>query len=109
MMKHVACGMVWLSARGAYTDASPLADVRSCVGAAKQVTMAGRCRPGEHRIKRLRGLCAKSCQKSFRRRAREFDELGPFWQLTSHKNGEILRCARLRNRAEPGQVLPHLR
>jgi hypothetical protein len=68
MMKHVACGMVWLSARGAYTDASPLADVRSCVGAAKQVTMAGRCRPGEHRIKRLRGLCAKSCQKSFRRR-----------------------------------------
>ena len=42
MMKHVARGMVWLSARGAYTDASPLADVRSWVGAAKQVTMAGR-------------------------------------------------------------------
>jgi hypothetical protein len=42
MMKHVARGMVWLSARGAYTDASPLADVRSCVGAAKQVIMAGR-------------------------------------------------------------------
>src|SRR6516165_1648073 len=52
---------------------------------------------------------SEGCQKSFRRRAREFDELGPFWQLASHKNGEILWCAALRNRAEPSQVLPHLR
>src|SRR5262249_60784946 len=44
---------------------------------------------------------------SFRRCARQFNQLRPFRQLAFHERGEILRGAGLRDGAEADQILLH--
>src|SRR5215831_19923485 len=57
------------------------------------------------RYPRQRGC--RGARVSFRRCAREFDELGPFRQLALHESGEILRRAGLRDGAEAGHIRLH--